>query len=410
MAALLIRDPGQFDVIVTTNMFGDILSDEASESPAASASAPRSTPGDRYAVAQAQHGSAPDIAGKDVANPSSLIEFGGHAAVVAGKKRGPGRTIAAAGRCISRRSTPPSRRRRIAPAISADRSAPRPSRRRDRGDGAANDGATELNPPFSVLRHPPVLLLWVSRVASMIAFQMQGVAFGWQMYAITSSPLDLGLIGLFQFVPAAALSLVAGQVADRYDRSLVLRLAQTVEAIAALIMLVATARGVASKEWILAAAFIVGSARAFEGTAFQTVLPVIVPPGQLARAIAALASAQQIATIGGPALGGAALSVRADAGLQPVLRPVPRRRRMHAVRQDRRARRRSGSRSRCTACSPGSATSSASRSFSAPSRSTCLPCCSAARSPCCRRSPATSTGPDRGEWGCCAPRPRSARW
>jgi len=161
-----------------------------------------------------------------------------------------------------------------------------------------------LNPPFSVLRHPPVLLLWVSRVASMIAFQMQGVAFGWQMYAITSSPLDLGLIGLFQFVPAAALSLVAGQVADRFDRSLVLRLAQTVEAVAALMMLVATARGIASKEWILAAAFIVGSARAFEGTAFQTVLPVIVPPGHLARAIAALASAQQIATIGGPALGG----------------------------------------------------------------------------------------------------------
>jgi MFS family permease len=161
-----------------------------------------------------------------------------------------------------------------------------------------------LNPPFSVLRHPPVLLLWVSRVASMIAFQMQGVAFGWQMYALTSSTLDLGLIGLFQFVPAAALSLAAGQVADRYDRSRVLRLAQMVEAIAALMMLAATTAGVASREWIFAAAFIVGSARAFEGTTFQTVLPVIVPRGHLTRAIAALASAQQIATIGGPALGG----------------------------------------------------------------------------------------------------------
>jgi MFS family permease len=161
-----------------------------------------------------------------------------------------------------------------------------------------------LSPPFSVLRHPPVLLLWVSRVASMIAFQMQGVAFGWQMYALTNSTLDLGLIGLFQFVPAAVLSLVAGQVADRYDRALVLRLAQMVEAIAALMMLAATATGIASREWIFAAAFIVGSARAFEGTAFQTVLPVIVPQGHLTRAIAALASAQQIATIGGPALGG----------------------------------------------------------------------------------------------------------
>jgi len=141
-----------------------------------------------------------------------------------------------------------------------------------------NQDLTILSAPeqFSVLRHRPVLLLWISRVASMIAFQMLGVAVGWQMYALTSSPLDLGLIGLFQFVPAALLSLVAGQAADRFDRSLLLRLAQIVEAIAALILLITTASGLASREWIFGAAFILGSARAFEGTAFQTVLPVIV--------------------------------------------------------------------------------------------------------------------------------------
>jgi MFS family permease len=157
---------------------------------------------------------------------------------------------------------------------------------------------------FSVLRHRPVRLLWISRVASRVAFQMLGVAIGWQMYALTSNPLDLGLIGLCQFVPAALLSLVAGQAVDRYDRSLVLRLAQIVEAVAALILLVTTVTGLASREWIFAAAFILGSARAFEGTAFQTVLPAIVVQKHLTRAIAALASAQQIATIGGPALGG----------------------------------------------------------------------------------------------------------
>ena len=157
---------------------------------------------------------------------------------------------------------------------------------------------------FSVLRHRPVLLLWISRVASMVAFQMLGVAVGWQMYALTSNPLDLGLIGLFQFVPAALLSLIAGQAADRVDRSLLLRLAQIVEAIAALILVITTANGLASREWIFGVAFILGSARAFEGTAFQTVLPVIVVQRHLTRAIAALASAQQTATIGGPALGG----------------------------------------------------------------------------------------------------------
>src|SRR5471030_1048549 len=73
MAALLIRDASQFDVVVTTNMFGDILSDEASEIAGSLGLAASLNAGSAHAVAQAQHGSAPDIAGKNVANPSSLI-------------------------------------------------------------------------------------------------------------------------------------------------------------------------------------------------------------------------------------------------------------------------------------------------------------------------------------------------
>jgi 3-isopropylmalate dehydrogenase len=73
MAALLIRDAGAFDVIVTTNMFGDILSDEASEIAGSLGLAASVNAGDQYGVAQAQHGSAPDIAGKNIANPASLI-------------------------------------------------------------------------------------------------------------------------------------------------------------------------------------------------------------------------------------------------------------------------------------------------------------------------------------------------
>jgi 3-isopropylmalate dehydrogenase len=73
MAALLIRDASQFDVIVTTNMFGDILSDEASEIAGSLGLAASLNAGTDHAVAQAQHGSAPDIAGKNIANPASLI-------------------------------------------------------------------------------------------------------------------------------------------------------------------------------------------------------------------------------------------------------------------------------------------------------------------------------------------------
>ena len=72
-AALLVRDPSQFDVIVTTNLFGDILSDLASELSGSIGLAGALMVGDDLAAAQAQHGSAPDIAGQNVANPSSMI-------------------------------------------------------------------------------------------------------------------------------------------------------------------------------------------------------------------------------------------------------------------------------------------------------------------------------------------------
>ena len=78
-AALLIRTPDRFDVIVTTNMFGDILSDEASELSGSLGLGGSINVGDAICVAQAQHGSAPDIAGKNLANPTSLILSARHA-------------------------------------------------------------------------------------------------------------------------------------------------------------------------------------------------------------------------------------------------------------------------------------------------------------------------------------------
>ena len=73
MAALLVRDAARFDVVVTTNMFGDILSDEAAELSGSLGLAGSLNAGDAHCMAQAQHGSAPDIAGQDLANPSSLL-------------------------------------------------------------------------------------------------------------------------------------------------------------------------------------------------------------------------------------------------------------------------------------------------------------------------------------------------
>ncbi|MBI1205289.1 MAG: isocitrate/isopropylmalate dehydrogenase family protein [Rhodopseudomonas sp.] len=96
MAALLIRDASQFDIIVTTNMFGDILSDEATEISGSIGLAASLNAGSEFAVAQAQHGSAPDIAGKNVANPSSLIGSAAMLLAWLGERRGSDNLLAAA--------------------------------------------------------------------------------------------------------------------------------------------------------------------------------------------------------------------------------------------------------------------------------------------------------------------------
>lgn len=97
VAALLIRDPSQFDVIVTTNMFGDILSDEATELSGSIGLAASLNAGDARGMAQAQHGSAPALAGQDVANPASLIASVAMLFAWLGKRRKDERLVSAAG-------------------------------------------------------------------------------------------------------------------------------------------------------------------------------------------------------------------------------------------------------------------------------------------------------------------------
>jgi len=156
----------------------------------------------------------------------------------------------------------------------------------------------------SVFRHRPFLLFWFARLSVTASYQMLVVAVGWQLYALTSNPFDLGLIGLIQFIPAMLLFLVVGQVTDRYDRRRVLMFCQTVEAIAAATLLTGLLSGATSRGLILAVAFILGVARAFEVTAMQIIVPGLVPQRLVPRAVAGSATANQAATITGPALGG----------------------------------------------------------------------------------------------------------
>jgi MFS family permease len=157
---------------------------------------------------------------------------------------------------------------------------------------------------FTFRSHPSFARYWCARVATSIAFQMQAVAVGWQGYALTGSVFYLGLVGLAQFVPMFLLALVVGQVVDRYDRRTIARVCQLIEALAAGALALSSATGRLTPKSLLAIVFIVGAARAFEMPTMQALVPGLVTPPLLPRAIAWSASAGQTATIVGPALGG----------------------------------------------------------------------------------------------------------
>jgi MFS family permease len=156
----------------------------------------------------------------------------------------------------------------------------------------------------SLTRHPSFVLFWFARTFTNGAYMMQGVAVGWQIYELTNDPFDLGLVGLAQFVPLIGFSLIIGQVADLFDRRLVVATCQVGKAVAALVLAIGTARGALSRDAMLAILFVSGTARAFEIPTIHALLPGIVPAPLLPRAIAASASAQQTAVICGPSLGG----------------------------------------------------------------------------------------------------------
>ena len=161
-----------------------------------------------------------------------------------------------------------------------------------------------LDDSDDLTRHRPFVVFWLARVCSTVALQIQSVAVAWQIYDLTQRPLDLGLVGLSQFAPAFLLILFAGHAADRYDRRAVLWLCQTAQAAAVLLLAVGTLTGAISRELIFAAVFVIGAARAFEGPATQSLLPNLVPERLFPRAAAGSSSANQFATVAGPALGG----------------------------------------------------------------------------------------------------------
>ena len=145
---------------------------------------------------------------------------------------------------------------------------------------------------------------WLARVAGTTANQMLMVAVAWQMYDITSSAWDLGLVGLFQFVPALLMALPAGHLVDRLHRGRIFAACMATQAAIALLLVTATQGDFATRGLILLVSVVLGVTRAFQMPAQQALTPQLVPQRLLPRAIALSSSGVQAAIICGPALGG----------------------------------------------------------------------------------------------------------
>ncbi len=159
-------------------------------------------------------------------------------------------------------------------------------------------------PDESLRRHPAFVQFWGARLCSGFGFQMLSVAVGWQIYAMTGRALDLGLVGLVQFVPSLLLAIPAGHMADQFKRRHIVVWFQAVEWIAVVLLALGSLSGRLDEAGILGLLFLISLGKAFESPARQAMVPGLVPGRILPRAMAANASAGQVAMIAGPAAGG----------------------------------------------------------------------------------------------------------
>ncbi len=190
-------------------------------------------------------------------------------------------------------------------------------------------------PAVTLFRHRPFRLLFTTRVAANTANQMQAVAVGYLIYDLTGSALALGLIGLVQFLPPLALTLLAGQVVDHHSRRLILICCYAVELCVSVGLLVLAAFVDHPVRLIFSLLFVNAVARTFEGPALQSLVPSTVPREILMQAVSAHASAGKMSQLIGPALGGALYVFGAGvdfglcalliviAGIASALLPIP---------------------------------------------------------------------------------------
>jgi MFS family permease len=152
--------------------------------------------------------------------------------------------------------------------------------------------------------HPDFVLFQIARFLIVAAVEMQAVAVGWQVYDITKRALDLGLVGLAQFLPGILLFLVSGHTSDRFDRRKVLGVCYAGYALCSGLLLLLAERSTHAVRPIYMVLILLGVVRSFNGTASRSILPQLVPEEHFPNAVAWNATTFQAATILGPSLGG----------------------------------------------------------------------------------------------------------
>jgi MFS family permease len=152
--------------------------------------------------------------------------------------------------------------------------------------------------------HPAFVLFQIARFLIVAAVEMQAVAVGWQVYEITKRPLDLGFVGLAQFLPSILLFPISGHASDRFERRKVLSACYAGYALCFALLLLLAQRGVRSVSAIYVVLVLIGVVRSFNGTASRSILPQLVPQEHFPNAVAWNATTFQAATILGPSFGG----------------------------------------------------------------------------------------------------------
>ena len=176
----------------------------------------------------------------------------------------------------------------------------------DRAETVAppTEHAPLARPTAALFRHRAFMRLWFSRLAGVTGNQMLLVALGWQMYDLTHSAWDLGLVGLLQFLPALALVLVAGQVIDRLHRARIVAACMAAQTVVAGLLIWGSATHAVSREMLFVVSIAVGTVRAFQLPTQQALTPMVLPPSLLPRGLAFSAAGAQGAIVAGPAIGG----------------------------------------------------------------------------------------------------------